>query len=251
MSQKLTVIIATLDEGAPYKKTVESCLSQIGVDIEVVVFVKDNLHSLKNPSVSMQSINGVRITTIRGHDLGIADAWNTAIRYSTGDHLCFLGTGDFFYSNTSVRDIFSLAAKLNKINCVFFGEQLVRMTDIYFIPWSKNKYFDPISLKNGMVIPHASSFWPRELWVNRIFDASFKISLDYEFALRVMGVVDFFKLDVIVAVIEPGGLSNSPKKMLQVIAEDIKARKINGLPPNKYSILNIKRTLRWILGRFA
>lgn len=251
MSYKLSVIIATLVDDAPFRITLASCASQIGIEIELVAFVKDVSYPLTSPSVNKELINGVELITIRGNDQGIADAWNTAILHATGGHLCFLGAGDYFYSATSVREIFALASKSDQIGNVFFGTQLIRRGAGVLKLWSNTKAFDCISLMDGMTVPHASSFWPRALWNDRSFDKSFKISLDYEFTLRVKNFTCFSKFDVVVSVIEPGGLSNSPSKMLDVILEDIRARTINGLPPNKYTLLNFKRFLRWLLGHFA
>jgi len=75
---------------------------------------------------------------------------------------------------------------------------------------------------------HHSSFFN----VHGKFDESFQIAADYEILLRELADRDpLFVPDVVVAAIQYGGVSCNIKQLPQLIREDIRARKMNGIKP--------------------
>lgn len=247
---KVSVIIATLKEDKSFFTTVNSCLDQMGVDLEVVSFVHDTKYQLSSPAIQTFQRNGKKIVMLRGNDRGIADAWNEAVQYASGELLVFIGAGDIFHTQMSVGNALEIAATKQALNdhIVFYGTQFVRKNDSELHICTVSGDPECGGLLQGMVIPHASSFWPRTLFKHEKFDRNFKIALDYEYALRMCSTVTYVKIDCPVCVIEPGGLSNAPSRMIQVISEDARARIKNGFPSRYLSVLNFKRFIRWIIG---
>lgn len=248
MDCRVTVIVASLSKCPALDKTIESCAVQTGIDVELVVFLKNSDFPLSSPNVENAVFGDYLYKVISGDDKCIADAWNSSLQHASGDFVCFLGAGDYFLADDSVADLFSEAVYNNAIDGVFFGQQIIEIKPGVRTPWPMKGDFKKSYLMHCMCIPHASSFWPLRLFKSDIFDGSFKIALDYEFSLRVMNKVSFCRLNSVVAVIEAGGVSNTPRKMLQVIREDVRARRKNNLPARYISVLNIKRVVRWIMG---
>ena len=71
-----------------------------------------------------------------------------------------------------------------------------------------------------MIIPHASSLWPKALFDYCMFSTEYPIAVDYHFALRIHNLISFYHVDYLVACVLPGGVSNKPEKLLSVIAQD-------------------------------
>ena len=248
----VTVIVATLAEDAAFYKTLESVSSQSDISVEFVGFIFDEKYDLANPDIKLQNLRGKQITLLRGKDGGIADAWNAAISYAQGTYLCFLGAGDYFCSADSLAALLSSHSEMNVLSnscLVFYGNQFIQLADQKISPWLQQGDPNEKGLNRGMIIPHASSLWPRVLWNSESFDRTFRIALDYEFALRVSRQVQFVYVDCPAAIIQPGGISNAPSHMLRVVKEDIRARLKNGFSARIFSVVNAKRIIRWLLMR--
>jgi glycosyltransferase involved in cell wall biosynthesis len=250
---QISVVIATLREDTAFLATVDSCLAQKGVDLEVISFIHDPTHEMSSPAFQCDRINGKRVIKLRANDGGIADAWNAAVLSASGRLVVFLGAGDVFFSSSSIERL--LKAGFEKLSedkeIVLIGTQFIRKDDKRLQHWIPCG--DPArdGLLRGMAIPHASSFWPRSLWKTDQFDTKFKIALDYEYAIRVRKKIKYVVIPVPVAIIEPGGLSNAPSRMIQVILEDVRARQKNSLPAMYVTTINFKRLVRWIIKKFA
>lgn len=245
-----TIIVATLFDDAPLAETLRSCVAQSGVSLEVLVFIKNRRFPLESPLIRVENRSNTKVVFLEGDDSGIADAWNCAVSRSQGKYLCFLGAGDYLRSPTTLRECLVLMSEAESEDLVFFGEQNI-LTEAGEKRWPAPHVITKATLRRGMLIPHASSFWPRSAFENGLFDPDFSIALDYEFALRASASLSFRRLPIEVCVVLPGGLSNSPKRMLQVIQEDSRARKKNGLAPGYVSVINFKRATRWVLARIG
>lgn len=247
---EVSVIIASMSEDAAFSVTMQSCLDQEGVDLEIVSFIKDASFDILSPMIQKKHTEGKKITILRGNDCGIADAWNQAVEHASGRLLVFLGAGDVFLFTRCIENLLKAATKSNDIseNSVIIGMQFIRNNDNSLHYWKPCGDPSGDGLLHGMAIPHASSFWPRSLLKVEKFDRNFKIALDYEYALRVRKNVKYVEIACPVAIIEPGGLSNKPSRMIQIIREDARARRKNCLPSRYINKINFKRFVRWVTG---
>ncbi|MGR2661897.1 glycosyltransferase [Chromobacterium haemolyticum] len=249
----VSVIIASLRDDEALAMTVDSCLAQSGINLEIVTFIHNPDYEVTAPLVEIQQVNDKKLVKLHGNDSGIAEAWNAAVRLASGNFVVFLGAGDVFFSVNSLSKILEMAPpeSLKDKSTVIIGLQFIRGSEGNLKPWVPCGNPEDGGLSRGMAIPHASSLWPRKLWDLDEFNQKFKIALDYEYALRVREKVKYMVIASQVAIIEPGGLSNTPSRLIDVVFEDINARKINGLPAGYFSIINFKRLIKWAVGKFA
>lgn len=113
-------------------------------------------------------------------DDGIYDAMNKGIRFSNGEWIFFLNSGDYLCSRTTLSDFFNAAIASDAINKdIIYG-------DSYRIYRNRSvvKYADNLStIVKGLPFSHQSVFTRTELFYNRYYDVSYKISGDYEWFL--------------------------------------------------------------------
>ena len=87
----ITIIIATYNELFNIQKTLDSIYHQKYVNIEIIVIDGDS----DDGTVDILNENSARISYwISEVDIGIYDAWNKALKQSSGDWIMFLGAGD-------------------------------------------------------------------------------------------------------------------------------------------------------------
>jgi glycosyltransferase involved in cell wall biosynthesis len=241
----ISVIIASLHEDNELQQTIDSCLSQVRVRVRVIVSLKVKS---EKPLIEHNVVGDHAVVTIRRDDQGIADAWNNAIDFVDTDYVSFLGAGDYYISPKSLESLFEGAPNLSLSNVVIYGDQSILRPGGKLDPFPAPPIgHEKQALKGRMVIPHASSLWPATLFRCCRFDESFRIALDYEYALRTLNLVQYHYVATPVAVITTDGVSNRPSSLLRVVAEDARAKKQNGCSPLTSFIYNLKRILRWMI----
>lgn len=240
----ITIVIASLHDDDALKASVASCLAQTGVEVHLVLSLK----SADNPPQVERRLEATKsVVIVRRNDSGIANAWNGALDYVETDFVGFLGAGDYFDSPQSLAALVRNAKGFDAANLVLYGDQQVLRRDGASTPFPRPPVgLEKKALEGRMAIPHASSLWPTALLRCLRFDESFRIALDYEFALRSLELVQYRHVATRVAVITTDGLSNRPRSLLRVIAEDARAKRNNGLSPYSSPVLNLKRFLRWM-----
>jgi hypothetical protein len=241
MDYDLTIIIASLHEDSTLYATVHSCFAQKNISLQV-------LTSFKSPSRHVYTVScssKFEFTRIWGPDSGIADAWNHALPFIRGRYVMFLGRGDIFAHHESISKL--LCSCPSSSNTIAYGNQ-------YFVSNKGPRKVFPLPpagheksyLKRYMCIPHASSLWPAHLFLNHSFNTRYKISVDYDFALRVLPICVFLYSDVDVVFADSNGLSSDRSLLLKVVKEDIQAKSTNGYSPLSGLFFNLKRIFRFL-----
>jgi hypothetical protein len=135
-----------------------------------------------------------------------------------------------------IRLIYGRVASVNKIN---------KVQNIFGVPWNGGK-----SIYLHQMPPHPGLFHHADIFKEHgTFDESYRIAADYELLLRELKNRDaMFVPEIIVTGIQYGGISCSSRHLLRLIAEDISARKKNGLrlvtiPALKYYATMLFNTL--------
>lgn len=239
----ITIVIASLYEDDALRQSVNACLAQVGVKLQVIISLKADRDT---PQVESNLDGNHAVVTVRRKDQGIAEAWNYAIDHVSSDYVSFLGAGDHYFSQHSLSALFDDIPDLSASNVVIYGDQSILHPDgsIDSFP-SMPAHRVKQALKGNMVIPHASSLWPATLFRRFRFDETFRIAIDYEYALRMLPMVNYHYVATPVAIITTGGVSNRPSSLMQVVAEDVRAKRQNGYFPYTSLYLNAKRILRW------
>ncbi len=171
-------------------------------------------------------------------DKGIYDAMNKGIEKASGEWINFMNSGDEFYNNRVLSDIFSESIS-NEID-VFYGDVAIKYQ-------KKESYKKPLpinQIEKGMVFCHQSSFVRTKLYKENPYNLTYKICADYNFFLSVYRKGGNFKYkSIVISKFLYGGLSSS--STLDLLIEE---RHISGRKHNKYFF---KKFLKEVLfGKF-
>jgi len=153
-------------------------------------------------------------------DRGIYDAWNRACEFISGDWVLFLGAGDMFFTNNSLRDFWKYAfddERLNEYRLVYGIVKSVSPTKNYFrfskqTDLSKWEFGRPCLPHHQGVFHHSTCF----SGINT-FDSTLTLAGDSKFLLQIINKygresVGFFPVRLSVMVLD--GLSNNPRSIL-------------------------------------
>jgi glycosyltransferase involved in cell wall biosynthesis len=157
----------------------------------------------KDRSVELLRDNGALVSHwISERDRGIYDAMNKGAALSRGRWVVFLNSGDVFASPHVLSQIFAAEAPDDDI---IYGNSVVHYIDgtTRLAPAAEVRH-----LPFGMICSHQALFTRRKLLTTRPFSVG-KIRSDYEFLLASWKKGHHFRyLDVVVAEVEAGGLSD-------------------------------------------
>jgi len=200
---KISIITINLNNAEGLNRTIESVLSQSYPDYEFIII--DGASS--DGSVEIIKNFGSKISFWQSEtDDGIYNAMNKGIKHAKGEYCLFLNSGDFFYGNDVLDKVIQIGLHEDIVygNCVLQqnkGSRIQRFPSNLTFYWLFTEY-----------LCHPSTFIKRELFNKTgYYNVDRKIVADWEFFLLAIGKhnasVRF--LDVIVAVVEAGGVSSS------------------------------------------
>ena len=199
---KVTIITTVLNGNSTISQAIESVINQSYKNIEYIVI--DGGSSDGTQETIKKYISHI-FKFISEPDTGIANSWNKALKFASGEIIGFLNCDDVY----SVKSVESAIASLNidelEIcygDTVLFNEKNQLITKIF-------GKFDPTKLHRGFGFMHTSCFATSKVY-NKIgyFDESYKIAIDTEFMLRcIIGCVKFKKYDGL-NYMRTGGISN-------------------------------------------
>ena len=107
-------------------------------------------------------------------DKGIYDAMNKGGCRATGQYIQFLNAGDWLENSFVIERIFE---KKNFLDAdVFYGDMIIRRIDgIFYATAQSLSHF-----KDDFPLFHPSTFIARSVFVNHLFDVSYRISADFK-----------------------------------------------------------------------
>jgi glycosyltransferase involved in cell wall biosynthesis len=163
---------------------------------------------------------------ISEEDSGIADAFNKGISKAIGKWVLFLNSGDTFYDNVVLQKVYDLIEK-EPADKVFFGEAFVLSSRKNYIQNTNKNFLDNVNNpSNG--ICHQAAFVPSATIQACFFDRRLKMSMDFDFWLRLSSSnIKFVKLPIIICNYCSGGISSSSEKALEALCEHWAVRIIN------------------------
>ena len=244
----VTVVVAVFNGKPLLDRCLRSVLEQREADCELVVM--DGGSTDGTTEVLAAYASALAHWESRP-DNGLYAAWNRALDYASGEWVMFLGADDYLWSDIALRDIrphllcanrrgvrlvYGRAASVNAHNEVrkYLGE-----------PWDTQK-----SLRSHQMPPHPGLLHKREMFAELgRFDEAYRIAGDYEFLIRELRTRDaLFAPSVVVAGVQYGGMSCTPKHLMRLIIEDMRARRKHGcetinLPIAKYYLALIRESL--------
>lgn len=213
---KVTVVTAVLNDAGHIEQTILSVISQTDIEIEYIIVdggSKDGTLELIGKYKDKISL------LISEPDRGVYDAMNKGIKYSTGDFVYFLNSGDVLL-NPSILSKIKLE-ELKERNAIIYGNVVVAYGNIEALEKPRPFFNSKMKFK-GIGICHQSMFFPGELIRNEKYNLSYNIAADYDLAYRLWrkGTVFLYK-DITIAKYDWGkGISSNPYKLLDVYREN-------------------------------
>lgn len=138
-------------------------------------------------------------------DAGIYDAWNQALAHARGEYVCFLGADDAWTNDRSLETLFDAIGN-NSYDLVTSRGRIVNL------PTAKSTIigaaWDYRRMGRRMVVCHPGLLHRRAIFNNYgLFDASYRITGDLDFLLRLPESIATLHVDAVTVRIEAGGVS--------------------------------------------
>lgn len=213
---KVTVVTAVLNDAGHIEQTILSVISQTDIEIEYIIVdggSKDGTLELIGKYKDKISL------LISEPDRGVYDAMNKGIKYSTGDFVYFLNSGDVLLNPSILSKI--KFEDVNVRNTIIYGNVVVAYGNIEALEKPRPFFNSKMKFK-GIGICHQSMFFPGELIRNEKYDLSYKIAADYDLVYRLWRKgTEFLYRDITIAKYDWGkGISSNPYKLLDVYREN-------------------------------
>ncbi|MBL4904633.1 MAG: glycosyltransferase, partial [Flavobacteriaceae bacterium] len=187
---KISIITSTFNSENTLKDTVDSILNQSYSNIEYIVIdgasSDDTVEILKSSEKSFKDKN-IEFYWKSESDSGIYSAWNKALKVVSGDWVIFIGSDDYFKSESILEEMIPYLIESEVKNQLFvYGriehinhqKQLIEESGK---PWHQQKKRFTYTMNLG----HSGAFHHKALFDKHgNFNESFKIVGDYEFLLR-------------------------------------------------------------------
>ena len=213
---KVTVVTAVLNDAGHIEQTILSVISQTDIEIEYIIVdggSKDGTLELIGKYKDKISL------LISESDRGVYDAMNKGIKYSTGDFVYFLNSGDVLLNPSILSKI--KFEDVNVRNTIIYGNVVVAYGNIEALEKPRPFFNSKMKFK-GIGICHQSMFFPGELIRNEKYDLSYNIAADYDLAYRLWRKgTEFLYKDITISKYDWGkGISSNPYKLLDVYREN-------------------------------
>ena len=213
---KVTVVTAVLNDAGHIEQTILSVISQTDIEIEyIIVDGGSNDGTLELIWKYKDKIS----LLISESDRGVYDAMHKGIKYSTGDFVYFLNSGDVLLNPSILSKI--KFEDVNVRNTIIYGNVIVAYGNIEALEKPRPFFKSKMKFK-GIGICHQSMFFPGELIRNEKYDLSYKIAADYDLVYRLWRKgTEFLYRDLTIAKYDWGkGISSNPYKLLDVYREN-------------------------------
>jgi glycosyltransferase involved in cell wall biosynthesis len=212
LNPEIYVVTVVFNGEATIERTINSVINQTYNNFKYIIIEgKSTDDTLKLISKYRSSIDYL----ISEKDSGIYDAMNKALKMiiSEESFVLFLNSDDYLFKNNSLENI---ASKLNGYEFIYGRVQLIDLKTNFISYAGKEESKSTLPL--GM-IQHQATFIKKKLYTELgYFDLSFKISADYDFAVKIFNSNFRIKyVDEVVSVMALGGISQ--KQAFKAITE--------------------------------
>lgn len=227
---KISVITVVRNNRNMVEGCIKSVIGQTYTDMEYIVIDGASTDG------TLDIINGYRDRISRivsEKDQGHIFAMNKGIEMASGDVIGFLHSDDLYAGNTVLEKIAG-SFKSNNTDSLYGDLVYVKKEDPEkTVRYWRGKDYDAKSLKWGWMPAHPTFFVKKTIYEKYgYFDTNFKISMDYEFVLRLIGryKISTQYLPETIVKMRFGGVSNrGVKNIIRKTAEDYKACRMHGL----------------------
>lgn len=204
----ISIITVNFNNGSHLEQTIKSVLNMNFKEYEYIIIdggsIDNSVEIIKSYEKDFFNKH-IPYLWVSEKDNGIYDAMNKGIEKSSGNWLNFMNSGDKFYSNEVLSNIFT------KNNCQY-------KSLIYGYKAFKEEIHYPLSvsyLKKGLIMAnHQSMFFNKEVIKSEMYyDLNYPIYGDYELVNRlfkVYGKNSFEYIKEPITIYQGGGISERP-----------------------------------------
>jgi glycosyltransferase involved in cell wall biosynthesis len=234
---KVSIVTVAYNAASTIKDTIESVLSQKGIDLEYIIVDGGS----KDDTVQIIESFGDQIHKfISEPDKGIYDGMNKGVKMATGDVVGILNSDDFYMDENVLQKVISKFTE--DIQAVYADLVYVDQfdTDKITRTWVSKKYEEDAFIK-GWMPPHPTFFVRKEIYDKfGYYSLELRSAADYEFMLRVIHKhkISMSYLPEVIVKMRAGGESNASfKNRLRANKEDRMAWKMNDLKPSPFTFI--------------
>lgn len=227
---KISVVTAVYNRVRTIGASIDSTLSQAGVELELVV---QDGGSRDGTLGVIDARNDSRIELESGSDKGIYDAINRGISRATGNVIGLMHSDDYFVSPNVLARV-TAEMQDPEVDGVYGDLDYVSAVDTTRVlrRWRSGEYH-PGKLSRGWMPPHPTLYLRREVFDRwGLYDTSFRIAADYEAMLRylVQGQIRLAYIPEVLVKMRLGGESNrSLGRIIRKSREDYLAIRRHGV----------------------
>ncbi|KAB0518348.1 glycosyltransferase family 2 protein [Pseudomonas extremorientalis] len=196
---RITVITVVYNDVAHLQRTIDSVASQTYGNIEHIIIDGRSADGTLQIIECCQSVD----YWLSESDSGIYDAMNKGIDCSTGEWINFMNSGDVFFNENVIGDIF-----FNNQHCS--SELIYGDVEVDYGGFKKIRRAGAIErLKHGMQFSHQSLFAKRSVLLAFGLDSSYRTAADYNFVIASwVKNFRFEYVELVVSSISAGGVSD-------------------------------------------
>ena len=201
------IVIAVYNGAQTIEKAIESALVQ---RVEAKILILDAMSNDGTQAIVEKF--GDKVEYIRELDKGLYDAWNKAVRYLQTEFIFFLNCDDAFFSDDSLYNLYEIANSKPDAVAVHGKTLMQHPSSLQVENGSESKLNDFLY---GMKFLTPATLFRRDIIVKLGgFDMQYKISSDYEFAIRLYKQYErsIYFVNVPISCFSLDGMSNSQKK---------------------------------------
>lgn len=178
---KISIIIATYNAGKTLRNCLDSIVSQLTEDIELIIVdggSKDDTNAIVDSYGDKVSIH------ISEPDKGIYDAWNKGVKVATGDWVMFVGADDSLIEG-ALEHYLDITNQHGSEGVDFVSAMIKSVTqDGKFIQYT-NKLWSYKRCRINMDTIHSGSLTSKRYFERvGLFDIKYKICGDYDLLMR-------------------------------------------------------------------
>lgn len=205
MSEKVTIVTVTRNDAGNLRETIDSVVSQAYKNREYIVIDGGSTDGTRELLTKYDSVIDDWVSE---PDEGIFHAMNKGAQRATGEWIIFLNSGDLFFNDHVLEDIFSetIPANIDAIygNTVYsYGEKGYK---------EFRKAGDLRHFWKGMMTSHQSFFLRKKIMERRQFDLQYKVAADFYYLYALyMNQGLFLHIPVYISLVDTTGVSNNEK----------------------------------------
>jgi glycosyltransferase involved in cell wall biosynthesis len=189
---KISVVTICFQAERFIRTTIESVLAHQYPNIEYIVIDGGSKDSTPQIIKEYESRLGWWVSE---PDRGVSDAFNKGILRHTGDFICFLNAGDYFFSKSSLAELLS---KTDPTAEIIYGKTRVTFNPPFYGYTDRIVGADVRSI-HKLPTAHQAMLYSRRIWERfGVFSLDYRYAMDYEHYLRYRKVARYSFADVIV-----------------------------------------------------